>query len=151
VVQCFKLESWGVTLIELTGGSYENLPWLEGHKKDSTKKREAYFIEFGEKVRPHLKTAKLCVTGGFRSTAGMAGAIREGATDMCGLGRPVTAEPDIPGKLISGQEERAKKNCLEGASAAASYTQLGEVRGTSCQVACLIQYPDRCGAPYIGS
>lgn len=38
----------------------------------------AFFIEFVARIRPHLKTYKLAVTGGFRSLTAMASAIREG-------------------------------------------------------------------------
>jgi hypothetical protein len=47
---------------------YESMSFA--HKKDSTRKREAFFIEFAERIRPNLKTAKLAVTGGFRSLDG---------------------------------------------------------------------------------
>jgi hypothetical protein len=36
------------------------------HKKESTKARESFFIEFAEKMKPMLKNAVLCTTGGFR-------------------------------------------------------------------------------------
>jgi hypothetical protein len=98
------------------------------HKKDSTLRREAFFIEFAERIRPHLKSAKLCVTGGFRSASAMAGAIRDGATDMIGLGRPMTAETDVCAKLIEAKQPRAKiSHCNEAMSTSASYLQIGEI------------------------
>jgi 2,4-dienoyl-CoA reductase-like NADH-dependent reductase (Old Yellow Enzyme family) len=39
---CRMLEEAGVDLIELSGGSYESLAFE--HKKESTKKRESYFM-----------------------------------------------------------------------------------------------------------
>jgi hypothetical protein len=51
-------------LIELSGGTYESLAFE--HKRESTKKREAYFIEFAQQIRPSLHKTVLCVTGGFR-------------------------------------------------------------------------------------
>jgi len=51
-------------LIELSGGSYESMAFE--HKKESTKARESFFIEFAEKMKPMLKKAVLCTTGGFR-------------------------------------------------------------------------------------
>lgn len=76
------LEAAGVDLIELSGGTYESMGFI--HRKESTKKREAYFIEwvpsilsiysnvirFAEQFRPHLTTARLAVTGGFRTANG---------------------------------------------------------------------------------
>jgi 2,4-dienoyl-CoA reductase-like NADH-dependent reductase (Old Yellow Enzyme family) len=38
-----RLEAVGVDLIELSGGTYEGLAFA--HKKESTRKREAYFVE----------------------------------------------------------------------------------------------------------
>lgn len=79
------------------------------HKKDSTIKREAFFIEFADRIRsfaslcrscfslsrsvsltfvffvfipgPTLKTAKLAVTGGFRSVGPMEEALAEKSCD----------------------------------------------------------------------
>ena len=59
-----QLDEAGLDLIELSGGSYESMAFE--HKKESTKAREAFFIEFAEKVKPMLKNAVLCTTGGFR-------------------------------------------------------------------------------------
>lgn len=45
---CQKLEQAGMHLIELSGGTYESMAF--DHKKESTKRREAYFIEFAEQL-----------------------------------------------------------------------------------------------------
>ncbi len=64
----------GIDLIEISGGTYE-APAMTGVKagkepvKDSTRQREAYFLEFAEKARLAVKTP-LVVTGGFRSASG---------------------------------------------------------------------------------
>jgi 2,4-dienoyl-CoA reductase-like NADH-dependent reductase (Old Yellow Enzyme family) len=77
-------------------------------------------------MRPHLRTAKLCVTGGFRSTEGMARALADKATDLIGLGRPLTAEPRLCADLLSGKATKARVNHVnEGMQIAASYVQLG--------------------------
>jgi 2,4-dienoyl-CoA reductase-like NADH-dependent reductase (Old Yellow Enzyme family) len=73
--------------------------------KESTRRREAYFLEFAEKARAAVKTP-LVVTGGFRSLAGMAEAITSGAVDFVGLARGVAIEPDLPQRLIAGKEPR---------------------------------------------
>lgn len=49
-----RLESAGVDLIELSGGTYESMAF--SHKKDSTKKREAFFIEYVYALFLHLAT-----------------------------------------------------------------------------------------------
>jgi 2,4-dienoyl-CoA reductase-like NADH-dependent reductase (Old Yellow Enzyme family) len=81
---------------------------------------------FADQMRPHLRTAKLCVTGGFRSTEGMARALADGSTDMIGLGRPLTAEPRLCADLLSGKASAARENRVnEAMQIAASYVQLG--------------------------
>lgn len=73
--------------------------------KESTRKREAYFLEFAEKARQATKTP-LMVTGGFRSVAGMEEAISSGAVDFVGVARSLAIEPDAPNRLLAGQEPR---------------------------------------------
>lgn len=100
----------GIDLIEISGGTYE-APAMTGVKarhvavKDSTRQREAYFLAFAEKARKTVKTP-LAVTGGFRSSAGMAEAISSGAVDFVGLARSLAIEPDVPRRLLAGQEPR---------------------------------------------
>jgi 2,4-dienoyl-CoA reductase-like NADH-dependent reductase (Old Yellow Enzyme family) len=97
----------GIDLIEISGGTYE-APAMTGVKtskepvKESTRLREAYFLEFAEKARAAVKTP-LVVTGGFRSAQGMAQAIESGAVDMVGLARVLAIEPDAPKKLLAGK------------------------------------------------
>lgn len=98
----------GIDLIEISGGTYE-APAMTGVKlgkepvKESTRQREAYFLEFAEKARSAVKTP-LMVTGGFRSAQGMAAAISSGAVDLVGLARILAIEPDLPNRLLSGRE-----------------------------------------------
>ncbi len=105
----------GIDLIEISGGTYE-APAMTGLKqgkatdkvlgkkqvKESTRLREAYFLEFAEKARAAVPTP-LVVTGGFRTAPGMAQAIESGAVDMVGLARILAVEPDVPNKLLAGQ------------------------------------------------
>lgn len=123
---CIKLEKAGIHLIELSGGTYQKMAFE--HKKESTVKREAFFIEFAERMRPHIKTAKLAVTGGFRSTDAMAQAINEGSCDIVGLGRPLTLETDLPELLISEKSKSAKENKTNTPTqTASSYYAIGEI------------------------
>ncbi|HRH58712.1 MAG TPA: NADH:flavin oxidoreductase/NADH oxidase family protein, partial [Chitinophagales bacterium] len=100
------LSEAGMDLIEISGGTYE-APVMTGINaskepiKESTKQREAYFLEFAEKARKVCTTA-LAVTGGFRSADGMAQAISSGAVDFVGLARLLAIEPDAPNKILSG-------------------------------------------------
>ena len=97
------LAAVGIDLVEISGGTYE-APAMAG-KKTSTIEREAYFLEFAEKVRQHISTP-LMVTGGFRSLSAMGKALNSGAMDLVGLGRPLCIEPDAPLRLLAGEETR---------------------------------------------
>jgi hypothetical protein len=44
-------------------------------EQKSTIGRESYFIDFADQIRPTLRKAVLCVTGGFRTAKGMAEAV----------------------------------------------------------------------------
>jgi 2,4-dienoyl-CoA reductase-like NADH-dependent reductase (Old Yellow Enzyme family) len=98
----------GIDHIEISGGTYE-APAMAGKKqktvKESTRRREAYFLEFAEKARAAVKTP-LAVTGGFRSLAGMSEAISSGSVDCIGLARGLAIEPDLPNRLLAGREPR---------------------------------------------
>lgn len=98
----------GIDLIEISGGTYE-APAMTGIQvesapaKESTRQREAYFLEFAEKARAAVATP-LAVTGDFRSAAGMAEAITSGAVDMVGMARILALEPDLPSRLLAGKK-----------------------------------------------
>jgi 2,4-dienoyl-CoA reductase-like NADH-dependent reductase (Old Yellow Enzyme family) len=102
------LSDAGIDLIEISGGTYE-APAMAGVKevpvKDSTRRREAYFLEFAEKARQAVKTP-LMVTGGFRTAEGMSEAITSGAVDFVGIARSLAIEPEVPNRLLSGQQPR---------------------------------------------
>ncbi|HEX6592636.1 MAG TPA: NADH:flavin oxidoreductase/NADH oxidase family protein [Moraxellaceae bacterium] len=99
----------GIDHIEISGGTYE-APVMAGKKnrfvKDSTRRREAYFLEFAEKARQAVPQMPLMVTGGFRSSAGMAEALTGGAVDFVGVARSLAIEPDLPNRLLAGKEAR---------------------------------------------
>lgn len=96
-----NLSALGIDLIEISGGTYE-APAMSGNEKfkDSTRKREAYFLSFAEKVRKEV-SAPLMVTGGFRSGLGMNDALLSNAVDIIGLARPLAIDPELPNKLLA--------------------------------------------------
>lgn len=93
-----ELDKLGIDLIEVSGGNYEN-PEMMG--KESTAKREAFFIDQASKARAVLKNTALVVTGGFRSAKAMNQALAEGVVDAIGIARPLAVYPDLPNKLIA--------------------------------------------------
>jgi len=92
----------GVDLIEISGGSYESPAFLFDAPRESTRTREAYFLEFARRVR-QVSRVPLMVTGGFRSAAAMEMALGEDALDLVGLGRPLIIDPELPGKLLGAR------------------------------------------------
>lgn len=105
---CLKLEEAEVDFVDLSGGTFEGRAFE--HKKESTKKRESYFIEFAEMIRPLLMKTKVYVTGGFRTAAGMVAAVEAGACDGVGIGRPLAAEPYLCKEILAGKVQGALEN-----------------------------------------
>ena len=96
----------GMDLIEVSGGTYESPAMTGGSAKESTKQREAYFLEYAEAVRKQIDTP-LMVTGGFRTRGGMEAAVESGAIDMVGMARPLAVEPDLPNRILAGEDVRS--------------------------------------------
>ncbi|WP_247535925.1 NADH:flavin oxidoreductase/NADH oxidase family protein [Ralstonia pseudosolanacearum] len=96
----------GIDLIEISGGTYE-APAMSGAfqkpQKASTAAREAYFLEFAEKVRAEVQVP-LMVTGGFRTAEGMNAALSTGALDIVGVARLLAIDPDAPAALLNGRD-----------------------------------------------
>ena len=99
-----ELARLGIDLIEISGGTYEAPVMAVGApQKESTRLREAYFLEFAAKARAHVRTP-LAVTGGFRTRAAMNEALASGALDLVGLARSLALDPELPSKLLAGDD-----------------------------------------------
>lgn len=96
---CVSLEQAGFDFVELSGGNYEVTAFL--HKSESTKKREAFFLQFAETIVPALSKTKVYITGGLRTAAAMVQCLQ--TVDGIGLGRPITQEPYLPRDILSGK------------------------------------------------
>ena len=97
------LEAEGIDMVEISGGTYE-APAMSGIKqKESTRAREAYFLQFAERIRHSAKTP-LLVTGGFRTLTGMNAALSGGSLDLVGLARGLAVEPDLGRRLLAGSD-----------------------------------------------
>ncbi|KAA1114384.1 hypothetical protein PGT21_006795 [Puccinia graminis f. sp. tritici] len=117
-----RLEAMGVELLELSGGTYELMPFEE--KKASTLRREGFFLEFADGIRPHLTGASvLAVTGGFRTLEGMASAVssKQRTCDLVGLGRPLVFEPHFVADLLAGKTKQAKLLAFDSMFLAVAY------------------------------
>jgi 2,4-dienoyl-CoA reductase-like NADH-dependent reductase (Old Yellow Enzyme family) len=119
--EALEVVSWlaedRIDLLEISGGTYE-APALMG-LTESTRAREAYFLDFARRVRAQTRIP-LMVTGGFRSAAVMESALAEDALDLVGLARPLLVEPDLPWRLLSGQAGTAIARPLGGPPGALS-------------------------------
>ena len=101
------LEKEGIDLLEISGGTYESTAMVTGMpQRESTRAREAYFLEFAERFSQEL-SVPVMLTGGFRTRQGMNDALDSGAVDIVGLARPITYEPDLPQRLVDGTAEKS--------------------------------------------
>lgn len=105
---CQILEQNEFDFVELSGGTYQSLSFQ--HTRESTRKREAFFLEFAEMITPSLNKTKTYITGGFRSVGAMLAALE--TVDGIGLGRP------------AAQEFHFVKDVLEGKITGAIYPQI---------------------------
>jgi tRNA-dihydrouridine synthase len=100
------LDEAGVDLLEVSGGNYES-PAMAGsgelpaEQRQSSRDREAYFIDYARRIR-ELTKMPILLTGGMRSRAVMDQALASGAVDVIGLARPMTYIPDLPARLLDG-------------------------------------------------
>ena len=106
---CASLEANHFDFVELSGGTYESLAFV--HKRDSTKKRESFFLEFAETIVPALSKTRVYVTGGFKTVGAMVEALD--TVDGVGLGRPVCQEPRLCADILSGKVKGAIRQALD--------------------------------------
>ncbi len=99
-----------IDFVELSGGTYEflGLEWV----KESTREREAFFLEFAEIIVPVLGTAgerktKVFITGGLRSGVAIVKALE--VVDGVGLARPAAQEPSLAREILEGKITGAVK------------------------------------------
>jgi 2,4-dienoyl-CoA reductase-like NADH-dependent reductase (Old Yellow Enzyme family) len=101
--EAFDFVKTRVDLIEVSGGTYEKLAMTDGEdgreEKQSTKEREAYFIEFSKCLVEQTKVPVMC-TGGWRSRDARLSALQNKKTHLIGFGRP-SIESDLPHKIVS--------------------------------------------------
>lgn len=106
---CAQLEANRFDFVELSGGTYESLAFE--HKRESTKKREAFFLDFAEAIVPALKKTKSYITGGFKTVGAMVKALD--TVDGVGLARPVCQEPRLCADILAGKIKGAIKQRLD--------------------------------------
>jgi 2,4-dienoyl-CoA reductase-like NADH-dependent reductase (Old Yellow Enzyme family) len=124
---CALLEENGFDFVELSGGTYEQLAFE--HKRESSKKREAFFLEFADLIAPALSKTKVYVTGGFRTVGAMVKALD--SVDGIGLARPLCQEPRLAKDILEGRVTGAIAQKLDqnnfGLTNVAAGTQISQL------------------------
>ena len=106
------LAELGVDLLEISGGTYEQMAIIgrldpeEQKKRASTRRREAYFLEYARLIRDAAPGLPLMVTGGFRSVPQMRDAVDSGEVDVVGIARPFCVMPDVPLQVLGAGIDR---------------------------------------------
>jgi 2,4-dienoyl-CoA reductase-like NADH-dependent reductase (Old Yellow Enzyme family) len=106
---CSILEENRFDFVELTGGTYEKLAF--GHQRDSTKKREGFFLEFAELIAPVFSKTKTYITGGFKTVGAMNKALE--TIDGVGLARTLAQEPRLCKDILNGRFTSARKQATD--------------------------------------
>lgn len=106
---CVRLEAHRFDFVELSGGTYEELAF--SHKRESTRKREAFFLDFAEAIVPELTRTKTYVTGGFKTVGAMVNALT--TVDGIGLARPVCQEPRLCTEILKGNVKGAVRQRVD--------------------------------------
>jgi 2,4-dienoyl-CoA reductase-like NADH-dependent reductase (Old Yellow Enzyme family) len=103
------LEKEKIDLLEISGGTYEKVAFFEGKEeqniRESTRKREAYFIEFAEKVRK-ISQIPLMITGGFRSYDFCNEMLQKGSLDLIGMARPFITDLHKIQPFLNGEVDK---------------------------------------------
>lgn len=94
------LEAEKIDLLEISGGNYESPRFLLQPTRESTRRREAYFLDFAEKVR-RASRLKLMITGGFRTRAVAEEALASRAADVIGVARPFLVDADFGRRFLA--------------------------------------------------
>ncbi len=92
-----------VDLVELSGGSIESLATSGTPSDGSTLAREAYFLEFAERLVA-VAPMPLMVTGGIRRRA-VAEQVLGGGVAVVGVATALAMAPDLPGRWLAGRED----------------------------------------------
>ncbi|KAH8895348.1 putative NADH oxidase [Thozetella sp. PMI_491] len=119
--------------IELSGGTWANFDETMTWERESTRKRESFFLEFADHIVPALgslpRKTKVFVTGGLRSAAAFVDALN--TVDGVGFARPAAQEPRFANDILSGRIQSAIMPIKELQTVAMGVpmaaTQLGQI------------------------
>ncbi|PWN89728.1 NADH oxidase [Acaromyces ingoldii] len=104
----------GLDLVEISGGNYES-PAMSGSPKErsgssSTQKREAYFLDFAQRIAG-VAQMPIMVTGGIsrrdivqKVVAPAPGQTADSVRTVAGMGTALGLMPDLPNRLARGED-----------------------------------------------
>lgn len=105
------LNQRAVDLVEISGGSYES-PAMQGQTRDgSTLAREAYFLEFAERIGAAARMP-IMVTGGIRRRE-IAEQALQGRVSMIGMATALAIDPRLPARWKAGDNARVQPLSVE--------------------------------------
>lgn len=97
-----ELANRGVDLLEISGGTYEEVAFFtQKGIKQSTKEREAYFLDFAKDVRQQ-SDIPIMVTGGFRTLDFCNKVLENKELDLIGFGRPFLIHDNFAKEFLAG-------------------------------------------------
>jgi 2,4-dienoyl-CoA reductase-like NADH-dependent reductase (Old Yellow Enzyme family) len=101
------LDKEKIDLLEISGGTYEKVAFFLMNDdlvevRESTKRREAYFIDFAQKVRA-ISDVPLLITGGFRTFEFCNELLENCELDLIGMARPFITDRDKIAGFIKGK------------------------------------------------
>ncbi|WP_083629337.1 NADH:flavin oxidoreductase/NADH oxidase family protein [Tenacibaculum agarivorans] len=100
------LETLHIDLLEISGGTYENIVFLtERYERESTRQREAYFLDFAKKIKKQT-TLPIMVTGGFRSQKFCNEVLANKELEMIGFARPFITDENFPKIFLEDENYR---------------------------------------------
>ncbi len=102
------LEERGIDLLEISGGTYEQSAMMGIGMKESTRSREAYFLEFASNLRRECQIP-LMVTGGFRSLVASEAALQKNELDVIGYARPFLMSDRFPMGFLDGTCDKVEE------------------------------------------
>ncbi|MGD9328736.1 MAG: NADH:flavin oxidoreductase/NADH oxidase family protein [Cyclobacteriaceae bacterium] len=101
------LDKEKIDLLEISGGTYEKVAFFLMNEDDqrqireSSKRREAYFLDFAQKVRA-ISDLPLLITGGFRTFNFCNEILQNGELDLIGMARPFITDREKIAGFIEG-------------------------------------------------
>ena len=94
-----ELSSMGVDLIEVSGGTYENMTFLEGIKSED-QNSDPYFAEFAKLLEENFPTP-IMLTGGVHDNTSARTLLEQKYADMVGIARPFLVDPGLGKKFLA--------------------------------------------------